>query len=178
MQIVNLTPHAINLPDRVIESSGIARCPENSTKVGEVDGIPIYRTEYGPAEVAAHEHYGQGVATMSGLPMPEPGKIFVVSMLVAQQHLDRADVYYPAKLIRDEQGRVIGCGALGQINSSVAQAAKRFAELLSGSMADIHGQVVYPTADDWRLVEDLGAPAPASGRTVWPPSGEARPDAP
>ena len=43
--LCNLTPHPINLPDgRVIESSGIARCKQTDTVVGEADGIPVVET--------------------------------------------------------------------------------------------------------------------------------------
>lgn len=40
----------------------------------------------------------------------------VVSMLVAQQNTNRKDLAYPARLIRDDKGIVIGCEGLNICN--------------------------------------------------------------
>lgn len=108
MQIINLTPHPINLPDgRVIESSGIARCSQSETVTGEFDGLPVVETSFGEVE---------------GLPEPKGGVAYVVSTITAQAVPHRRDVFVPARPIRDQKGAVVGCGALGQISpSSVAQ---------------------------------------------------------
>jgi hypothetical protein len=97
-RVVNLTPHAIHVGDRTIPPSGaVARVSTASVAVGKHDGIPIVRTNYGQVE---------------GLPEPEEGTLYVVSSLVRLACPDRADLASPALLVRDQEGRVIGCGAL------------------------------------------------------------------
>ena len=106
MQIVNLTPHAINFIGEdgntilTVEPSGdIARVSVNTVTVGGVDGIPITTSVFG--EVV-------------GLPNPQVGTIFIVSSLVAQR-VQREDVFIPNESVRDERGRIIGCRSLGRI---------------------------------------------------------------
>jgi len=102
MKIVNLTPHAIVIQTAdesrlVIESSGVARVSTTSEQVGEIDGIPIRRVRYGE---------------IVGLPDPQPGTIYVTSIVVAQAaaKLGRTDVLAPdtgPDAIRDEAGRIV-----------------------------------------------------------------------
>jgi hypothetical protein len=68
-----------------------------SVLVGEHDGLPLYQAEFGEVE---------------GLPEPAEGVLYVVSMLVRQAVPERTDVASPGELVRDEQGRVIGCRGL------------------------------------------------------------------
>jgi len=103
-----MTPHDVVIYDGgevmlTIPASGqIARCAETTTPVGEVDGVPVVRKDYGelvglPPEVEGGDHY-------------------VVSALVsaAGAKLGRRDLYSPADLVRDDQGRVVGCKSLAQ----------------------------------------------------------------
>ena len=101
--IVNLTPHAVTVRteagDRTFAPSGqVARVTTQSVQVDDIDGIPVYEQTFGDIE---------------GLPDPEPGTIFIVSMVVRQaaQKLGRTDVVSPdtspSGAIRDEQGRII-----------------------------------------------------------------------
>jgi len=106
MQIVNLTPHILNLirmdgTVREVASSGLARVSTSRVQIGEVDGIPLFETVFGE---------------VSGLPDAEEGVLFVVSGLVAAHPSvrDRADVYSPGELVRDEQGKPIGCRGLSR----------------------------------------------------------------
>ena len=112
MNIVNLTPHALNLmpegpngPTTTIPPSGqVARCATSRVQVDTVtvDGItvPVNQTRFGE---------------VSGLPDPQPDTIYVVSALVAQAVPDRQDVFIVDDAVRDEQGRIIGCRALAHI---------------------------------------------------------------
>lgn len=97
--ILNYMPHTLNivLPsgERVaIESSGVARCSVKNVQVGEADGIPIVTAEYGD---------------IVGLPDPQDGVVYVVSMLVASR-AGRADVFGPDSgptAIRDASGQIV-----------------------------------------------------------------------
>ncbi len=112
MNIVNLTPHPLNLmpegpdgPTVTIPPSGlVARCAVDRVQVDTitVDGIsvPVNQTRFGE---------------VSDLPDPQPDTIFVVSALTAQAVPERDDVYITDDAVRDEQGRIIGCRALAQI---------------------------------------------------------------
>jgi len=97
MRKINLTPHAINLmvngETEVIEPSGdIARVSMDSEQIAGGD-IPICAVSFGEIE---------------NLPAPTEGTIFIVSSMVAQAAL-RPDVVAPHDLVRDSQGRIIGC---------------------------------------------------------------------
>jgi hypothetical protein len=112
MNIVNLTPHALNLmpegpdgPTVTIPPSGqVARCAVDRVQVNTVavDGIaiPVNQTRFGE---------------VSDLPDPQPDTIFVVSALVAQAVPDRQDVFITDDAVRDEQGRIIGARALAHV---------------------------------------------------------------
>lgn len=93
--IMNLTPHAIVLPDRTIEPSGqVARCSEITIPVSMFDGVEIVVRRYGE---------------VTGLPEPQDGVLYVVSMLVRMARPDRHDLVSPGDLIRDNAGKIIGC---------------------------------------------------------------------
>ncbi len=125
---VNLTPHVINFiayynieivqdefgtseyitEERIypIEPSGtIARCKVERKEIdsfifGWDITIPLTKTRFGEVE---------------GLPEPKEGVIYIVSNIVAQAVPHRDDVFFPDDLVRDENGKVIGCRALGKI---------------------------------------------------------------
>ena len=112
MNIVNLTPHALNLmpagptgPVVTIPPSGlVARCAVDRVQVDTVtvDGIsvPVNLTQFGAVD---------------DLPEPQPGTIYVVSALVAQAMPWRNDVFIVDDTVRDEQGRIIGARALAHV---------------------------------------------------------------
>jgi hypothetical protein len=94
-KIINLTPHAIVLPDRTIEPGGmIARCKEFSVGAGTINDIEIIRRRYGNVE---------------NLPEAKPDTWYIVSLLVKQVLPERKDLLSPGDLIRDEKGNIIGC---------------------------------------------------------------------
>lgn len=112
MNIVNLTPHALNFmphgpsgPVVTIPPSGqVARCTVDRVQVDTitVDGItvPVNQTRFGE---------------VFSLPDPQPDTIHVVSTLVAQAVPDRQDVFIVDNVVRDDQGRIIGARALAHI---------------------------------------------------------------
>jgi len=112
LNIVNLTPHALNLmpagptgPVVTIPPSGqVARCATSRVQVDTVtvDGItvPVNRTEFG---------------AVTGLPDPQPDTIFIVSAVVAQAVPNRPDVFIVDDAVRDDQGRIIGARALAHV---------------------------------------------------------------
>ena len=112
VNIVNLTPHALNLmpagptgPVVTIPPSGqVARCATSRVQVDTVtvDGItvPVNQTRF---------------AAVTGLPDPQPDTIFIVSAVVAQAVPNRPDVFIVDDAVRDEQGRIIGARALAHV---------------------------------------------------------------
>lgn len=102
-EVINLTPHALNvlLADdsiRNIAPSGtVARVSTNTEALAPVDGIPAVRSTFG--EVV-------------DLPEAEDGKAYVVSRMVLSACPDRTDLFAPGELVRDEEGKVVGCRGL------------------------------------------------------------------
>lgn len=98
-EIVNLTPHPVTfkregMNDLVIESSGSARAEEvfSEEPVEFVDGVPVYDLSYTGHVV--DENTGEAID------MPAvPGRIYIVSMIVAQAMLalgiKRSDIASP-----------------------------------------------------------------------------------
>lgn len=98
MNIINLTPHALNIQRTdgsivTIEPSGIvARVAEHREALGEIDGFAVTRAVYGEIE---------------GLPEPQPDTIYIVSALVLAR-TNRPDVFAPGVALRDDAGRQVG----------------------------------------------------------------------
>ena len=116
MTIVNLTPHAITIPNctpnitggppatwTLAPSGRIARALERVTSADPIDGIPTTTTVY------------TGVVD---LPDPQPDAWYVVSALTAQvaHQIGRpcSDLLVPGEQVRDAQGRIAGCRSLGR----------------------------------------------------------------
>lgn len=102
INIINLTPHIINLEVNgvmtPIAPTGLARCAETTTEVGTVFGVRFVKKSFG---------------TVTGLPEPEKGTIYVVSAVVLNAlNGSRDDVFIPADAVRDEAGRIVGCLSL------------------------------------------------------------------
>lgn len=103
--IINITPHPLNIQsgDKMLNippSGVIARLSvkHESQPSIDIDGdeVSVYKTEFGPIE---------------NLPKPKEGFYYVASALVANA-ANRADVFSPGELIRDNQGNVIGAKGL------------------------------------------------------------------
>jgi len=104
MKIMNLTPHDVVIVGedgsvvKTFPSTGLARLSSATEKVGEVDGVPITKTVFGAPE---------------GLPDPVDGVLLIVSQTLKSAFPDRHDLVVPSELVRDSEGRVIGCRSLG-----------------------------------------------------------------
>jgi hypothetical protein len=99
--LINLTPHglAIHAPAGVVTlppSGSVARVATAAEPLDPADGIPVSRTAYGQ---------------IAGLPEPKPGVVYVTSALVAIA-ARREDVLSPGELIRDAEGKPVGCRGL------------------------------------------------------------------
>lgn len=99
MNIINLTPHDINLllEDDVIvfKSEGIARVQQKEVLDEYFDRVPIYKNKYGEVE---------------GLPEEKDGVYYIVSFVVASALKDkRNDLLIVTKTERNEKGQIIGC---------------------------------------------------------------------
>ena len=102
MKIVNLTPHTLNIHNtsgdvkNIPPSGDVARVDVTYRPYGRHGGVDLYRADYG---------------AVVGLPDPKLDHIYVVSGMVAQV-TPRPDVYSPGQLVRDGDGRPVGCQGL------------------------------------------------------------------
>lgn len=99
MNIINLTPHDVNLllEDDVIvfKSKGIARVQQKEALDEYFDRVPIYKNKYGEVE---------------GLPEEKDDVYYIVSFVVASALKDkRNDLLIVTKTERNEKGQIIGC---------------------------------------------------------------------
>ena len=103
-QIKNYTPHPISICNnagevvRVIQPEGLVRLKAVTVPAGEIDGIPVTRTEFGEPE---------------GLPDFKEDTFYIVSQLVKSALPTRTDLLVPAEVVRDEKGNIVGCRSLG-----------------------------------------------------------------
>lgn len=105
--IKNLTPHDINIvsqdgsPVATIPYSGtVARVRQTTVPAGTIDGIPITRSEFGE---------------VTGLPEPQAGIYYVVSLATAKAAAHRDDLLVTNQAVRDEHGNILGCQSLSRI---------------------------------------------------------------
>lgn len=104
-QIKNFTPHPITICNnageviRVIQPEGLVRLKAVTVPAGEIDGVPVTKTEFGQPE---------------GLPEFKEGVFIVVSQLVKTALPSRSDLLVPAEVVRDEKGNIVGCKSLGR----------------------------------------------------------------
>jgi hypothetical protein len=114
VQIVNLTPHSINLHGTDATTPLLAALVITVPPSGTVARLAVSRKACG--EIVAHGGIRLAVSRakfgeIAGLPVSEAGTIFVTSALVAEA-AKRADVFSPGELVRDETGNVIGANGL------------------------------------------------------------------
>ena len=107
MEIVNLTPHDVYLAgaDVTLPSRGIP--PRVSLETTKMDDLDV------AGHPATVEIVVERPGEVTDLPPAQAGIIYIVSRMVAEACTDRHDLCYPTALIRDDQGRIVGCGALG-----------------------------------------------------------------
>ena len=100
IKIVNLTPHVLNVHDgegnerhSLPPSGEVARITSKKTLEGDLLGVPLHSFKFGEVE---------------GLPPPQKDTVFAVSGVVFQES-GRPDLIAPGDLVRDPDGRPIGC---------------------------------------------------------------------
>jgi len=110
MNIINLTPHVLNVVANsgktieILPSGKVARCTQTNTVWDNnilVDGTDEFLT-------INNTTFGQVV----DLPEPEEGTLFVVSSIVKSAVPNRNDVLRPGEAVRDAAGKIIGCKGL------------------------------------------------------------------
>jgi len=106
-QIINLTPHDVNIVSEdgkeiktFAGSQNPARCSVETEKIGEINNITLTKTAFGEVE---------------NLPESEENIYFIVSRLVASACDDRNDLLIPNETVRDENGNIIGCRSLAKL---------------------------------------------------------------
>lgn len=106
MNIINLTPHSLNIHDEngehivtVPPSGTVARIEVERRLTGEQDDIPLFETIAGDCDE---------------LPAPQADTIYVVSGFVRATVPDRVDVFQPGELLRNDAGQVVGCVGLSR----------------------------------------------------------------
>lgn len=106
MDIINLTVHDItiikNEKTEIIPPSGVvARCETQEVLIGKVNGVDVYKINYG---------------NVTGLPPANKNTVYVTSALVAQAVKQmRNDVLIPNDFVRNKKGVIIGCKSLAQL---------------------------------------------------------------
>ena len=102
MQFINLTPHGIVVfmgEGRIsfAPTGAVARVATQTVPAGTVGGIPCFKTAGGE---------------VTGLPEQHPLRMLIVSSMVRMACPERLDLVSPGELVRDENGRPVGCQGL------------------------------------------------------------------
>ena len=123
MNIVNLTPHVIN-----ILRAGLAGYEEilSIPPSGQVARLDVDRKEVDNITEANDQIVGNPIDGLGGiafyksifgepsdLPPPQEGIIYIVSSLF-RSGFDRNDLWVPGELIRDDDGKPVGCLGLSR----------------------------------------------------------------
>lgn len=107
VKVINKTPHDITIVDSngiIIKvyppnPSALIRLNAKTNIVGVLpDGTFLSKTVFGDPE---------------GLPEFKEGTFYIVSQLVKSALPERTDLLVPAEMIRDDEGKIIGCKSLG-----------------------------------------------------------------
>lgn len=107
----NLTPHPLNVKTAGGDCITLPPAPDWAARV-VYDTPPPEQTRINGHEVAVT--VAGPVREIVGLPEPEEGVVLIVSKAVADAAPARGDLMSPGRLIRDEDGRVVGCDGLSR----------------------------------------------------------------
>lgn len=103
MNIINLTPHPVNIRRadgtflNLPKCDTPARCSVSLQNVAGINGIAVNRQSFGEVQ---------------NLPPEEPDTYFLVSLVVAQAAKGRSDLVSPGGAIRNADGVQVGCDGL------------------------------------------------------------------
>jgi len=111
-KLINLTPHALH----IITEAGTITIPPSGqvarVRVSDLGSLPPLEVEQPDGSVVAIPGSRRALTELEGVPEPRyDGSKFIVSMACAER-TDRLDVFAPGDLVRDSNGRIIGCKGL------------------------------------------------------------------
>jgi hypothetical protein len=113
--VVNLTPHHIRL---VGEREAVELAPAGPpARLVLRRDEPLGRVAVGPVLIPVVRTAASG--EVNGLPDPRPGVLLIVARPVAEALPNRDDLVFPHDTVRNENGTVIGCRALGHVGDSL-----------------------------------------------------------
>lgn len=128
MNIINLTPHNVNLysvSDCTEVQQGSYKSlvlREGAKAIATYPSMGVARATASKAVVDQLEIAGQVVAINAttygepeGLPDAVDGTYYIVSALTAQAAKDRTDLLIVDGTVRDADGRICGCTAFGRV---------------------------------------------------------------
>lgn len=102
-KFINLTSHDVVVGQTTFPPSGIeARCHVDEVEVYDFCGIPLVTQHFG--DVADLPAYSSALRVS-----------YIVSRVVAEACPERDDLYFPTKLVRNTDGKILRAGALGMI---------------------------------------------------------------
>ena len=118
--ILNLTPHPITLGGLTFPSAGLARVATSEEVVSTLHlECPVHADDACcGCEGLELPVIRQLLGLVQGLPERKAGTVIVVSRMVAAAMPHRPDLVCPARLVRDEQGRVTGCEAVETLHTN------------------------------------------------------------
>lgn len=140
MQIINLTPHTVTVNGTAIPPDGrVPRVGEVVEPAGEITlpggaTAPVVTVRPGAVE---------------GLPAPQPDTMLIVSRMVAEAAPERRDLVVPHGLVRDGQGRVVGCAQLAQVPAETIVVSARMEQ---GDVESVRVTVTPAVADALRAL--------------------------
>ena len=107
---VNLTPHALNV--KALDGSTLVLPPSEDGPARVIyDRLPPEQATLNGHEIAVAA--AGSPREIIGLPESEPGVVYIVAKAVADAApASRGDLVSPGRLLRDEDGTVIGCDGL------------------------------------------------------------------
>ncbi|MCP4665230.1 MAG: hypothetical protein GY849_02600 [Deltaproteobacteria bacterium] len=104
MNLINLTPHPINVVDKQGENIlSLPKCEvaprlkQTSKVIGNINNIPITKTFFGEVE---------------NLPEKKEETFLIVSRLIMIACTDRDDLVVPNEIVRNKEGQIIACKSL------------------------------------------------------------------
>ena len=110
--IVNLTPHPLIVVDE--EGRKLLSVAPSGTPLRLKETRRGSRT-IAVGEVAVEIEEVSYAEPSTALPEPREGVLYFVSMLTALSLRDREDLVFPLSVVRDGDGRIIGCRSFGRI---------------------------------------------------------------
>ncbi len=103
----NLTANTLNISGLTIASENEVGVPRVVTQEKRIDTI----TTMGGYRI---EIYETTMRLIEGLPAFEKGTLLIVSLLVVRAAPSRQDLLFPAGIIKDPEGNIIGAQALSR----------------------------------------------------------------